>query len=684
MKKLPQNEQRKVNVTMNKKLPKLLQPGVRLHFLLLFVLLIIFAVVSYFLGGYGKIAAAAQAVAIVFAAVYIIYSTKRHTERLRKYLVSLTDSMDLTVRTTPLPVLIYNSQTGVVVWSNDRFDRLIGDDGGGKSFFERNITDIIPDYSWDWLLDGRSECEEPVPIGEKLYWVYGSIMLSERQYIAMTFWIDVTEYTQICRSYVDSRLVFVLLTLDNYDELLKDLSAKDKSLLLSEIDEKISAWITGKDGYLCKYDRDRYFFLFEERFLEDTVKDNFSILEDVGSCTGTGGACATLSIGIGKDGVSPQESYRFATLGMEMALSRGGNQAVVRNRYGFEFYGGKPQPIERRTKVKARVMANAFGELLNDASKVFVMGHKGADYDSIGAAAGVCCMARAKSTAVRIIIGEAERAVQKDYISSFMQHPEYNGVFISEQDAILEADKNTLLVIVDTNRPDQVESNSLLLSCTRIAVIDHHRRAADYIENAVLNFHEPYASSSSELVSEMMQHLVDRGDILRIEADALLAGIVLDTKGFTMNTGGGTFDAAAYLKRAGADASAVKRLLQSEFDIVSARSSLVRNAEIYKDGIAIAIGGDSQSRTSIAQAADELLEIKGVRASFAAAKADNTVYISGRSISDVNVQVILEKLGGGGSAAAAGVQAKNREIDEVEQELKSAIDEYVKKHGKKN
>jgi c-di-AMP phosphodiesterase-like protein len=263
-------------------------------------------------------------------------------------------------------------------------------------------------------------------------------------------------------------------------------------------------------------------------------------------------------------------------------------------------------------------------------------------------------------------------------IDLISQYPEYRGVFIEEQDAILEADSKSLLVVVDTTRPGKVESESLLLSCTRIAVVDHHRRAADYIENAVLNFHEPYASSTAELVTEMMQYLVSKDDILRIEAEALLAGIVLDTKGFAINTSSGTFDAAAFLQRAGADAAAVKRLLQTDIDTATARYALMRDATIYRDGIALATSVEEQTRISIAQAADELLNIKGVHTSFVVARAGDITFVSGRSIGGMNVQVVLEKLGGGGSQSTAGLQIRDADVTQIVGELKTAIDEYFK------
>jgi c-di-AMP phosphodiesterase-like protein len=310
------------------------------------------------------------------------------------------------------------------------------------------------------------------------------------------------------------------------------------------------------------------------------------------------------------------------------------------------------------------------------------MGHKLADYDAVGAAVGVCCIARAKHKTAHIVIDMGNNLSQ-NLIDMISQLPEYRDVFISEQDAIIESDSKSLLVVVDTSRPDKVESETLLMSCTRVAVIDHHRRAAEYIDSAVLNFHEPYASSTAELVTEMMQYLVEKADILRAEAEALLAGMVLDTKSFAINTSSGTFDAAAFLQRMGADAAAVKRLLQSDIETATERYALMRSAVIYKDGVALASSGEIHSKISIAQAADELLNISGVHTSFVAAYDGEDVFVSGRSIGGVNVQVILEKLGGGGSQSTAGLQVRGTSIEQVIRDLKKAIDEYFKMENKK-
>ena len=653
---------------MNKKLPRLFQPSMRLYFMLL----IAFAVSTFFIGEYNRILAGIQIFVLICLVLYSNFASRKRNARLLSYLESMSDSMDLTVRDTPLPVVVYNSNTGEIIWSNDRF---IAMTELKQPFFDLNISDIAPDFTWDWLLSGRSEGTDPVPVKDRFFWVYGSMSITERDYIATTYWVDVTEYVRINKEYLNSRPVFAILTLDNYEELLKGVSEKVRSGILSDVDEKIRAWAGEKDGYLCKYDRNRYFFMFEERHLEALVNEKFSILDSVRSNIGADGVHATLSIGLGKDGDTPIDNFRFASLSVEMALSRGGDQAVIRNRSGFEFYGGRSPQFEKRTKVKSRIMANAFGELLLDASAVFIMSHTFADYDSVGAAIGICCIARTKRKKARIVI-DMDNNLAQNIIDTFMQLPEYEDVFISEQEAILEADSRALLVVVDTSRPDKVQSESLLMSCTRIAVIDHHRRAAAHINNAVLNFNEPSASSTAELVTEIIQYLVEREGIMRLEAEALLAGIVLDTKGFSINTGSATFDAAAFLRRMGADSGSVKKFLQSDLETATARYTLMHDATIYRDGIAIAMSNDTYSRISIAQAADELLNIKGVHTSFVAANIGGDVFASGRSIGGVNVQLVMEKLGGGGSQSTAGLQVRGASVEQVMLDLKNAIDVY--------
>ena len=659
---------------MNKKLPRIFRPSMRLYF----VILMAFTIATFFAGKYNWILSAAEVVVLIFLVIHLRVTSKKQAEKLLDYLESISDGLDTTVRDTPLPVVIYKSETGEILWSNDRFMSI---SDMRETFFELRIADVVPGYMGDWLLDGKNECPEPVALGDKKYRVYGNVVRSENDYIAMTFWTDVTEYERVSGEHASSRPVFAILLLDNYDELLRGMGEKEKSAILSDIDEKIRTWSGRSEGYLCKYDRDRYFFIFEEQDYNAFAEDNFSLLDSVRSDVGANGIHATLSIGVGKDGATPNENYRFANLGIEMALSRGGDQAVVKNRYGFEYFGGHTMQIETRNTVRSRIMANAFWELLGDASKIFVISHRFADYDSIGAAAGICCIARAKNKPVHIVVDE-ENNLSRNLISLLSSTAEYRDVFISDHKAILEADSKSLLVVVDTNRPEIVESETMLLSCAHVAVIDHHQRASDYIENAAFSFHDPYASSTSELVTEMIQYLVEKTGILREETNALLTGIVLDTKGFSINTGSRTFDAAAFLRRSGAEMSIVKTLLQTDFATATARYSLMCVASIYKEGIAIASSEETQYKISIPQAADELLGIEGVHTSFVAAKIGDEVLVSGRSIGSVNVQLVLEKLGGGGSHSTAGLQVRGGSVEQVIEDVKRAIDEYLDADGK--
>ena len=360
-----------------------------------------------------------------------------------------------------------------------------------------------------------------------------------------------------------------------------------------------------------------------------------------------------------------------------MSLSRGGDQAVIKNKYTFEFYGGKTSQTEKRTKVKSRVMASSLSELMRDATKIFIMGHKHSDLDAIGSAIGLCCAARVMGKKANVVV-DYQTSMAKELIDKSASLPEYQNVFIDPQDAILSVDGGSLLIVVDTNRPEQVESENLLMSVNRVAVIDHHRRAATYIQNAALSLHEPYASSASELVTELLQYMVEQSDILRYEAEALMSGIVLDTKNFTLRTGGRTFDAAAFLRRAGADTSDVKRLLQTDIQTAKSKYAIVQKAKIYKAGIALAAPESAENRVIAAQAADELLNIAGIRASFVIFPSESTIDISARSIGDINVQVILEKLGGGGNKNQAGAQIGGGKTQkDVVRDLLTAIDGYL-------
>ena len=389
------------------------------------------------------------------------------------------------------------------------------------------------------------------------------------------------------------------------------------------------------------------------------------------------GIAVTLSLGIGVDGETPAYLYRFASLSVEMALSRGGDQAVVKNRFNFEFFGGRAKETEKRTKVKSRVMASALGELVADASCVFVMGHAAADMDAVGAAVGVCAIARKKGVP-HYIVRESGPTPADQLYRKLEGMEEYKDLFLDSQETLLKADSRSLLVVVDTNRPEQVASREVLQSCNKVAVIDHHRRAATYIEGGALYFHEPYASSTCELVSELLGYLMEPGELLRGEAEAMMAGLMLDTKNFTMRTGGRTFEAAAFLRRAGGDTGEVKKMFQTGLADTVAKYGIIQNAKMYRQDIAIAPVDHTVNRVTAAQAADELLNIAGINTSFVLYPDGDRVVVSARSINDTNVQVILEALGGGGNAGAAGAQITGQTLKQVTESLMATLERYFK------
>ncbi len=656
-----------------KKLSRLLEPGMRLYF----VVLLLFAVAAAVLHNYGLAVLELIATGVLFV---LFRRNSNHRKReVLKYIDSVSYNMDAAAKDTmlnaPLPMVVFRPDSDEVIWSNDRFLRLAEE---REHVFETKLSSAVPGFSAKWLLEGKNECPEEVLLGERRYAVYGHLVHNGEQgggLLATTYWIDTTEFSGLKKLHADSRPVVALLLLDNYDEVLKNVPDNTRTAIVSQISQKFTQLAEQTNGLLARMDRDRYLLIFESQYLPRLVEEKFSILDEVHSIEIPGGTPATLSIGVGKDADTLHQLYQYATLSTEMALSRGGDQAVIKNQFAFEFYGGRNKEQEKRTKVKSRVMANTLGELVADASKVFIMGHRHADLDCIGAAAGVVAIARKRGTPA-YIIQDASPAPADRMRERLATQPEYTGHFLSAQDAMLIADSRSLLVVVDTTRPDQVNSPELLESCNKVAVIDHHRRAATYITDAALSFHEPYASSASELVTELLPYILEPSELLRPEAEALLSGIVLDTKHFTMRTGGRTFEAAAFLRRAGADPSEVRCYFQNDLQGTIARYDIIRNAWLCREGIAVARVDEEVSRITAAQAADELLNIAGIDTSFVVFRAEAKVMISARSSGDTNVQVILEELGGGGNAATAGAQVLDQSVEEVVQRLEAAIARY--------
>ena len=640
-----------------------------------------FAAACFFLTELRWLAITEGGITLVLALAYLIMSIRRR-KAISNYMETFAYDVDTAKNSTltnfPLPIVVFKLEDSKIIWGNEMFFDICGEK---RVRGDATVTELVEGFTTDWLIEGKGQYPNLLDIDGRKYQIRGSIVRSDKgskdqSLMCITYWLDVTDYDDIRREFEDSRPVAAIFAIDNYDELIKKQPERIRNDLRDAVGDKLSQWCEDKRGILFRVDRDRYVFVFEERYMDDIIAGKFDILESVHQVVSPSGIKASLSMGIGRDAEDLDEAMQYAQLGIEMALSRGGDQAVIKNKFNFEFYGGRTGgETESRTKVKSRVMANALLELIKSSSQVLVMGHRFADMDAIGGAVGVCCIARRNGVKCSIVC-DSEKNHAKPLIESLKKNPEYKDVFISAHEAMIMADSRTLLVVVDTNRPEQVEDLGLLQSCNRVAVIDHHRRAATYIEHADLSYIEPYASSVCELLTEILEVALDEPDILRCEAEAMLSGIVLDTKSFTMRTGERTFDAAAFLKRGGADTVAVQRFMQSNIDQTVEKYKILQSARLYRS-VAVAAPDKPQNRIVAAKAADELLNVAGVDASMVIYPNGNGVFVSARAIGEMNVQLIMEKLGGGGNRTAAAAQMEDISLRDAVNKLFAAIDEYL-------
>lgn len=612
------------------------------------------------------------------AAGLLILYTKLYHKKLQKDVLnyicsskSHDDGSTELILKMPLPVMIFRIKDRNVLWMNDRLQELVED---RDHSFGLGIGEVFPGFSWKWMTEDKSVSPELAVIGDRKFRVYGSVIQSgdNGTLWGMVYLVDVTDYAATAEEYTLSRPVTAIMLLDNYEELFKNVDETEKSRILAAIDGVVGEWCAAAHGYLCRYERDRYVFFFEERYLRSYEARRFSLLDTVRSQHNTEGIAPTLSIGIGRGAESVADSYRYAMQGIDMAVSRGGDQVVIKTGADYSFYGGKTSATERPSKVRARVSANTLRELIVESERVLIMGHKNADADSVGAAAGLVCAARKIGRPANIVL-DPENNMAKSLITRLERNPVYQNCFIGEPLALKQDNENTLLIVVDTSRPERVESAELLEACGKIVVIDHHRRAAEYIERNVFALCEPYSSSTCETVAELLNYLVEPRDILRAEADALMSGIFLDTKNFSLRTSSRTFEAAAFLRKSGSDTTEVKKFFRSGLDETLERVGILSNAVMYRPGIIIASCPGCSDRAAAGAAADELINIEGVEASFVI-YGGSGLNISARSVEKVNVQVILEELGGGGSSSNAGAQFSGRTEEEIIALLKASID----------
>ena len=660
---------------MDKNLKKLAEPGVRLHL----VILVIFAAASLYFKLYEL--AAAEAGVILLLLVYGFFAKRSREKRLSACIEAITydteNSKSSALVNFPMPIAVFRLDDSRIIWGNEMFFSMCGTP---EARIDARVADLVPQFTGKWLLEGKTQSPELLTVNGKKYRLQGSIVHTgaedaENVSMGIVYWLDVTEYDNIRIKYEETRPVAGIVVIDNLDELFKNQTDRIKNDIRDAVEDRLRQWCEEYGGILRRFDRDRYLVVFEKQDIDHMKLDKFKITEEMHQVESPNGINASVSIGFGMDGTNLGEALQFADVGIELALSRGGDQTVIKDRVSFQFFGGRGLEVEKRTKVRSRNMANTLAKLMRDSSRVLVMGHRFADLDAVGAAVGVCCIARSCGVRANIVIDSNKNAAHA-LIEHMRAEAEYKDCFISPQDALLRADGRTLLVVVDTSRPEQVENPELLSICSRVAVIDHHRVAATYIQNAALGFIEAYASSACELIAEMLQELIEIGDILKCEADAMLAGIVLDTKSFTLRTGDRTFEAAAYLRRAGADTAEVKRFLRTGMKDAVARYKIMQSAELYR-GVAIAAPSEEENRIVIAQAADELLNISGVDASIVVAPCDEGyISVSARSIGEGEVQCRIERLGGGGNRSAAAAQIKDKSLPEAVNSVYAVIDDY--------
>ena len=655
---------------MKKKLGRLLRPNMGWYItVMLAFTLAAFGFRNYFLAGTELVITA-----LTFL-VYMLFRARRR-KRMEEFVQNQLDEVSGVKGTKqPFPMLVVRLEDDGIVYANDPFLQLTGFQ---DTMAERTIQEVLPGFSADWITSGKSEYAYDVTIAGRRYRVYGSEVRAQDAYgtrLGVLYFADLTELYQVRDEYVRSRPVVSIILVDNYDELTKNLSEGATSAMNARINDCITRWCGGFKGLLRRLEKNRFLLVFEQRDLRTAKEGKFSLLEDIHEITSPAGVQASVSIGLGVEGETFEESYDFAALAIEMALSRGGDQAVVKDRRNFDFYGGRTKEADHRSKVRSRVTANSLMELIGQSGTVFVMGHRNADMDAVGAAMGICCLCRKKGKKANIVL-DLQNNMAARLIEEIREVPQYADVFITGQEAMVQCDNRSILVVVDTNRPDQVEYKPLLEAVTKVCVVDHHRRAADYITPVVVNLHEPYASSASELVTELLQYAVEKKDVLPIEAKALMAGIFLDTKSFNVRTGERTFEAAAFLRQLGADTVEVKKLMQNDFQDTMSKYQIIKAARLYRQEIAIAALNSSTTRALAAQAADELLNISGISASFVLYPDDDKVIISARSIGEANVQMILQPLGGGGNTATAGAQIADSTVKDVLDRLVASIDKF--------
>lgn len=588
----------------------------------------------------------------------------------------------------PYALLDYNSR---FLWMNEKFTEIIGKDKN----YHKSVTTVFPSLTKDILQKSEAVGSINVMLDDRNYRIsmkriyFDSVTRDSAivaindtdEYLTAIYLFDETELNRYIRENEEQKLVAGLIYIDNYEEALDSIEDVKRSLLIALVDRKVNKYFTEIDALVRKIEKDKYFVVFKYKYLEQLSADKFKLIEDVKSIKVGNEMAITLSIGVGAGGVSYTQNYEYARMGIDLALGRGGDQVVVKEGEEVTYYGGKAKQVERNTRVKARVKAHALREIIESREHVVIMGHTISDVDSLGAAIGVYCAARVLGKKAQIVLNEVTTSL-RPLVECFTEEKGYPAdLFIKNEEALLITNKNTLVMVVDTNRPSYTECPELLNRTDTICVFDHHRQNSEVIENPVLSYIEPYASSACEMIAEVLQYFSENIKLEPSEADCIYAGILIDTNNFMTKTGVRTFEAAAYLRRAGAEVTRVRKMLRNDMAAYKARAEAVRHAEVYRGAFAISVcpADNIESPTIVgAQAANELLNIVGIKASFVLTEYQGKIYISSRSIDEINVQLIMERVGGGGHLNVAGAQLTNCTIQEAKRMIQDTIDEMIK------
>lgn len=646
--------------------------------------IIALAIMTIVIGIYELVLGVIAFLALSYLIYYAYAETDIKNREVSKYIELLSEEFETAAKhaifNMPFPLVIVDEK-GSITWYNTPFlDMIIEED-----ILNERIYDLIPGFSIDELSKNEENKPKKVKYDNKTYLVYPNFVDNKKistinNKLTILYWVDYTSYFKLEKQYNNEKPIVSLLYIDNYDDVKNNTPDINRPLLIAEIDKKINEYFAKYDGLVRKYENDKYLILIENEYLEKIRDRKFDILDEIREFNIGNTLPITLSMGVSATGEDLSQSYNNAKAAIDIALGRGGDQAVLNKKGSYEFYGGKSKALEKRNKVRARVIGYALKQLIDQADNIFVMGHKNPDMDSIGSAIGVLRGIKNRGKEGYIILNGENPSITNICDRMRLEQPELAEVLISSEDAEGLVNDNSLMILVDNHKPSFTEAPELLNLTNKVVVIDHHRRGAEFVKDPVLTYLEPYASSTSELVTEILSYMSDNLNLTKFEAEALLSGITVDTNNFSFQTGVRTFEAASILKRAGADTTSVRQLFRDDHDIFLYKAEVVSSSKIYFKNIAIGrLERDIENGLLIAaQSANELLDIKGVKASFVLTYSNDRVHISGRSLGDISVQIIMEKLGGGGHLTSAGTQIIGVSMDEAEKMLIDTIDKYFR------